>query len=59
MNDVMAGVVKDGTAVLMAIIGIAILYVLVSNRNNTSSIVQSFTHGFSDMLGTAMGGNQG
>lgn len=53
MNDAM----KDVTAILMAIIGVAILYVLVENRNNTSSVIKSATSGFSNMLATAMGGN--
>ena len=51
MNDAM----KDVTAVLMALIGVAILYVLVSNQNNTSGVISSVSSGFSNMLGTAMG----
>lgn len=45
---------KDVVAVLMAIIGVAILAVLLQSRN-TTSVIQASTGGFSDMLKTAMG----
>lgn len=52
MNDIM----KDLTSVGMAIIGVAILAVIVSSKNNTTQVISSATHGFASVLGVAMGG---
>lgn len=41
--------------VATAIIGVAILAVLVSKNSNTSGVIQSASSGFSGALGTALG----
>lgn len=53
MNDI----VKDVTGVLMAIVGVAILFTLVNPNNKTSNVIQAGSSGFATMLGAAMGGN--
>ena len=55
MNEIM----KDVTGVAMAIIGVAILAVLVSRNNNTTGVIESATRGFGNVLGVAMGGTAG
>lgn len=55
MNDIM----KDITGVAMAIVGVAILAVLVSRNNNTTGVIQAATSGFGNVLGVAMGGAGG
>jgi len=55
MNETM----KDLTAVAMAIVGVAIVAVLVSNRNATSGVIGAASSGFSGVLATAMGGASG
>lgn len=55
MNDIM----KDLTAVLMAVIGVAILAVIVSQRNNTVGVINAASGGFGSILGVAMGGAGG
>jgi hypothetical protein len=55
MNDIM----RDVTAVLMAVIGVAILAVLVSQRNNTVGVLNAASGGFGSILGVAMGGAGG
>jgi hypothetical protein len=52
MNDI----TRDITAVLMAVVGVAILAVIVSNRSNTSQVIQTASNGFGHILGVAMGG---
>jgi hypothetical protein len=52
MNDMM----RDLTSVLMAVVGVAILTTLVSQKNQTSQVVQSASSGFANILGVAMGG---
>jgi membrane DNA delivery protein len=52
MNDLM----KDVTSVAMAIVGVAILAVLVSQRNQTGQVIQAASGGFANVLGVAMGG---
>lgn len=52
MNDIM----KDLTSVLMAVVGVAILAVLVKQGNQTSNVIQSASGGFANILGVAMGG---
>lgn len=49
-NQVIAGFVTVATA----IIGVAILATLVSNRANTSKVIQSATSGFGYDLGIAL-----
>ena len=50
MNQIWSGVV----AVLMAIIGVAILSVLVSKNANTVGVLQAGSQAFSGALGTAL-----
>lgn len=50
MNQLWSGIV----AVLMAIIGIAILSVLVSRNSNTVNVLKAGSQAFSGALGTAM-----
>lgn len=50
MNNIWSGVV----AILMAIIGIAILSVLVSKNSNTVSVLGAGSNAFSNALSTAM-----
>lgn len=52
MNDVM----KDATAVVMAIVGVALLTVLVSRQNQTGSVITAATSGLGGLLSVAMGG---
>jgi hypothetical protein len=52
MNDIM----KDLTSVGMAIIGVAILAVIVSSKNQTTQVIGSATSGFANVLSVAMGG---
>jgi hypothetical protein len=55
MNDIM----RDMTSVAMAIVGVAILAVLVSQKNQTSQVIGAATGGFANVLGVAMGGAGG
>lgn len=50
MNQLWSGVI----AVLMAIIGVAILSVLVSRNSNTTGVLRAGSEAFSGALGTAM-----
>ena len=52
----MGDIMKDVTSVAMAIVGVAILFVLVSNNNSTSKVIRSASGGFAQVLGVAMGG---
>lgn len=52
MNEIM----KDVTGVAMAIVGVAILAVLVSQKNQTTQVIGAATSGFANVLGVAMGG---
>jgi hypothetical protein len=52
MNDIM----KDLTSVGMAIIGVAILAVIVSQKNQTTQVIGAASSGFASVLGVAMGG---
>jgi len=45
---------EAGVTILMAIVGVAILAVLVSQRSNTPQVLQSFGQMFSGILGTAV-----
>ena len=55
MNETM----KDITAVAMAIIGVAIVAVLVSQRNQTAHVIGAASTGFGSVLQVAMGGAGG
>jgi hypothetical protein len=55
MNEIM----KDITGLLMAVVGVAILAVIVSNRNNTVGVLNAASSGFGGILGVAMGGAAG
>lgn len=52
MNDVM----KDATAIVMAIVGVALLTVLVSKGNQTPTVISAATGGLGNLLQVAMGG---
>jgi hypothetical protein len=49
MNEVL----RDLTTVLMAIIGVAILALLVSKKSNTTGVINSSSSAFNSALGTA------
>lgn len=51
MNDIM----KDLTGVALALVGLATLAVLVSQRNQTANVIGATAGGFSKALSTAMG----
>ena len=53
MNEIF----RDITGIAMAIVGVAILAVLVKSGNQTSSVIQAASGGFADVLGVAMGGS--
>lgn len=50
-------IMKDVTGVLMAVVGVAILAVIVSNRNKTVGVINASSSGFANILGVAMGGS--
>ncbi len=52
MNEIF----KDITGVAMAIVGVAILAVIVSQRSQTVAVTNAVTGGFAHVLGVAMGG---
>lgn len=52
MNEIL----HDVTGVAMAIIGVAILAVIVSNNNNTTGVIKAASSGFGSVLSVAMGG---
>ena len=41
------------TTILMAIVGVAILSVILSKNSNTTNVIQAGSSGFSNMLGAA------
>lgn len=51
MNDIM----KDISGIALALIGLATLAVLVSQRNQTANVVTASGSAFSNALRTAMG----
>ena len=55
MNDI----IRDVTGIAMAIVGVAILYTLVSPQNKTAQVIQATAGGFSQALTAAMGGGSG
>jgi hypothetical protein len=50
MNDVVSGVITVATA----IVGVAILAVLVSNRANTAGVIKAASSGFAQSIGAAV-----
>jgi hypothetical protein len=52
MNDIM----RDATSVAMAVVGVAILSVIVSQRNQTVGVIGAASSGFANVLNVAMGG---
>lgn len=52
----MDSIMRDVTSVAMAVVGVAILAVLVSNQNKTSQVIGASANGFAQVLGVAMGG---
>jgi hypothetical protein len=53
----MSELAKDFFGVLMAIVGVAILYTLVNPSNKTAQVVQATFSGFGGALTAAMGGS--
>jgi PRD1 phage membrane DNA delivery len=52
----MSDLMRDFTSVAMAIVGVAILATLVSQKNQTSQVIGAASSGFANVLGVAMGG---
>jgi Flp pilus assembly pilin Flp len=52
-------VIKDFTGVLLAIVSVAVLYVLVAPNNQTGTVIQDTFSGFGQALSAAMGGGNG
>lgn len=52
MNEIM----HDVTGIAMAIIGVAILAVIVSGKNQTTQVIGAASTGFASVLNVAMGG---
>jgi PRD1 phage membrane DNA delivery len=50
----MGAITDAGVTILMAIIGVAILSVLVSRKSQTIGVIQAASSGFSNALGMAM-----
>jgi len=50
----MGAITDAGVTILMAIIGVAILAVLVSRKSQTTQVIQAAASGFSNALGMAM-----
>ena len=48
---------KDITGILMAVVGVAILFTLVNPANHTAQVVSASSTGFANILGAAMGAN--
>lgn len=53
----MSDLAKDFTGVLMAIVGVAILYTLVNPNNKTATVISTTFQGFGGALTAAMGGS--
>ena len=53
MNEIF----RDITGIAMAIVGVAILAVLVKSGNQTAQVIGAATSGFGSVLGVAMGGS--
>jgi len=52
MNDLW----KDLTAIALAVVGVAVLTVLVRNSSNTTGVIKAASSGFQSILTAAMGG---
>ena len=52
----MDSIFKDITGVAMAIVGVAIIAVLVSRNSQTTGVISTASSGFAQVLGVAMGG---
>jgi len=52
----MGDIMKDLTSIGMAIIGVAILAVMVKQGNQTSQVIGAASSGFGSVLAVAMGG---
>jgi hypothetical protein len=52
----MSDIMKDLTSIGMAIIGVAILAVMVKQGNQTTQVIGAATSGFGSVLAVAMGG---
>ena len=52
----MSDLMRDVTSVAMAIVGVAILATLVSQRNQTAQVIGAASSGFANVLSVAMGG---
>lgn len=50
----MSGAMATGAAILTAIIGLAIVAVLISNQSNTSGVIKAASQGLSTIIGTAV-----
>lgn len=55
----MSELAKDFFGVLMAIVGVAILYTLVNPQNQTPKVIGATFSGFAGALSAAMGGTVG
>lgn len=52
MNDIF----RDVTSIALAIVGVALLYVLVAPNSQTARVIDSASSGFARSLTAAMGG---
>ena len=52
----MEGIGKDITGIAMAIVGVAILTVILRPQSQTTQVIGAASGGFSQALATAMGG---
>lgn len=52
----MENIMRDATSVVLAIVGVALLYTLVAPRNETANVIRAATSGVGSMLTAAMGG---
>jgi cell shape-determining protein MreC len=50
----MGQMTEAGVTILMAIVGVAILALLISQKSNTVGVIQAAASGFSNTLGVAM-----
>jgi len=50
----MSQMTEAAVTILMAIVGVAILALLISNKSNTVGVIQAASSGFSNTLGVAM-----
>jgi hypothetical protein len=50
-------ITKNITEILMAIVGVAVLSVIVMEKNNTTGVISAASGGFGKILSVAMGGS--